>query len=116
MTTPGRGSKVKKAMKIHRLMQVILVTGCVCVGVPAFARGRLPVSSHPHSAAVFTPAVSSAAVSSAALSRLSSGTAYYQDQALVMAGTLMATLPLIVVVVIFGRQLISGIMDGAVKA
>lgn len=51
-----------------------------------------------------------------ALSRLSSGTAYYQDQALVMAGTLMATLPLIVVVVFFGRQLISGIMDGAVKA
>ena len=51
-----------------------------------------------------------------ALTRLSSGTAYYQDQALVMAGTLMATLPLIIVVVIFGRQLISGIMDGAVKA
>jgi cellobiose transport system permease protein len=51
-----------------------------------------------------------------ALSRLSTGTAYYQDQALVMAGTLMATLPLLVVVVIFGRQLISGIMDGAVKA
>jgi len=49
-----------------------------------------------------------------ALSRLSTG--YYQDQALVMAGTLMATLPLIAVVVIFGRQLISGIMDGAVKA
>jgi cellobiose transport system permease protein len=49
-----------------------------------------------------------------ALSRLSSG--YYQDQGLVMAGTLTATLPLIVVVVIFGRQLISGIMDGAVKA
>ena len=51
-----------------------------------------------------------------ALSRLSSGTNYYQDQALVMAGTLVATLPLIVVVVVFGRQLISGIMDGAVKA
>jgi cellobiose transport system permease protein len=49
-----------------------------------------------------------------ALSRLSSG--YYTDQALVMAGTLMATLPLIVVVLFFGRQLISGIMDGAVKA
>jgi cellobiose transport system permease protein len=49
-----------------------------------------------------------------ALSRLSSG--YYTDQSLVMAGTLMATLPLIVVVVLFGRQLISGIMDGAVKA
>jgi cellobiose transport system permease protein len=51
-----------------------------------------------------------------ALSRLSSGTAYYQDQALVMAGTLLATLPLLVVVILFGRQLISGIMDGAVKA
>ncbi|GLY33123.1 carbohydrate ABC transporter permease [Kineosporia sp. NBRC 101731] len=49
-----------------------------------------------------------------ALSRLSSG--YYTDQSLVMAGTLMATLPLLVVVVLFGRQLISGIMDGAVKS
>jgi cellobiose transport system permease protein len=49
-----------------------------------------------------------------ALSRLSSG--YYTDQSLVMAGTLMATVPLLVVVVLFGRQLISGIMDGAVKA
>jgi cellobiose transport system permease protein len=49
-----------------------------------------------------------------ALSRLSSG--YYTDQSIVMAGTLMATLPLLVVVVFFGRQLISGIMDGAVKA
>lgn len=49
-----------------------------------------------------------------ALSRLSSG--YYTDQSLVMAGTLMATLPLLVVVAFFGRQLISGIMDGAVKA
>ena len=49
-----------------------------------------------------------------ALSRLSSG--YYTDQSLVMAGTLMATLPLLAVVVLFGRQLISGIMDGAVKA
>jgi cellobiose transport system permease protein len=51
-----------------------------------------------------------------ALSRISSGTAYYQDQALVMAGTLLATLPLLVVTIFFGRQLISGIMDGAVKA
>ncbi|GAA3619841.1 carbohydrate ABC transporter permease [Kineosporia mesophila] len=49
-----------------------------------------------------------------ALSRLSSG--YYTDQSLVMAGTFMATLPLLVVIVLFGRQLISGIMDGAVKA
>jgi cellobiose transport system permease protein len=51
-----------------------------------------------------------------ALSRLSSGSGYDKDQALVMAGTLMATLPLLVVVILFGRQLISGIMDGAVKA
>lgn len=49
-----------------------------------------------------------------ALSRLSSG--YYTDQSLVMAGTLMATLPLLAVLVLFGRQLISGIMEGAVKS
>lgn len=51
-----------------------------------------------------------------ALSRLNSGTAFYADQALVMAGTLVATLPLLVVTIIFGRQLISGIMEGAVKS
>jgi cellobiose transport system permease protein len=49
-----------------------------------------------------------------ALSRLSSG--YYTDQSLVMAGTFMATLPLLLVLFVFGRQLISGIMEGAVKA
>src|SRR3954453_7120826 len=51
-----------------------------------------------------------------ALSQLSGSSAYAQDQALVMAGTLMATVPLLIVVILFGRQLISGIMDGAVKA
>jgi cellobiose transport system permease protein len=51
-----------------------------------------------------------------ALGRLSSASGYGTDEALVMAGTLMATLPLLVVVVLFGRQLISGIMDGAVKS
>jgi cellobiose transport system permease protein len=51
-----------------------------------------------------------------ALARLASGSGYGQDQALVMAGTLVATLPLLAVVVVFGRQLISGIMDGAVKS
>ena len=45
--------------------------------------------------------------------RLSSG--YYTDQSLVMAGTLMATLPLLVVLFVFGRQIIGGIMEGAVK-
>jgi cellobiose transport system permease protein len=49
-----------------------------------------------------------------ALSRLSGG--YYTDQSLVMAGTFMATLPLLVVMFVFGRQLIGGIMEGAVKA
>jgi len=49
-----------------------------------------------------------------ALSRLSSG--YYTDQSLVMAGTLMATLPLLAVLFVFGRQLIGGIMEGAVKS
>jgi cellobiose transport system permease protein len=49
-----------------------------------------------------------------ALSRLSGG--YYTDQALVMAGTLLGTLPLIVVFIVFGRQIIGGIMEGGVKA
>ena len=49
-----------------------------------------------------------------ALSRLSGG--YYSDQALIMAGTLLATLPLVVVFVVFGRQIIGGIMEGGVKA
>ncbi|RYG96541.1 MAG: carbohydrate ABC transporter permease, partial [Alphaproteobacteria bacterium] len=45
-----------------------------------------------------------------ALSRLSGG--YYTDQALVMAGTLMGTLPLVVVFIVFGRQIVGGIMEG----
>ena len=49
-----------------------------------------------------------------ALSRLSGG--YYHDQSLVLAGTLLATVPLLVVFVVFGRQIIGGIMEGAVKA
>jgi len=49
-----------------------------------------------------------------ALSRLSGG--YYADQALIMAGTLLATLPLVAVFVFFGRQIIGGIMEGGVKA
>jgi cellobiose transport system permease protein len=49
-----------------------------------------------------------------ALSRLSGG--YYTDQSLVMAGTFMATLPLLIVMFVFGKQLIGGIMEGAVKA
>jgi len=49
-----------------------------------------------------------------ALSRLSGG--YYTDQALVMAGTLLATVPLVLVFVLFGRRIVGGIMEGGVKA
>ncbi|MGC9664977.1 carbohydrate ABC transporter permease [Planosporangium sp. 12N6] len=43
-------------------------------------------------------------------------TAYYTDYAQVFAGTAIATLPLLVVFIVFGRQIISGIMEGAVKS
>jgi cellobiose transport system permease protein len=40
---------------------------------------------------------------------------YFKDYSLIMAGVLMATAPLIVVFVLAGKQLVSGIMHGAVK-
>lgn len=43
-------------------------------------------------------------------------TQYYTDYTLMFTGTLIATVPLAVVFVLFGRQLIGGIMDGAVRA
>jgi cellobiose transport system permease protein len=43
-------------------------------------------------------------------------TAYYTDYSQVFAATAMATLPLLAVFVLFGRQIIGGIMEGAVKA
>ncbi|TCC16778.1 carbohydrate ABC transporter permease [Kribbella sindirgiensis] len=49
-----------------------------------------------------------------ALSQLA--TQYYTDYTLMFAGTLVAIVPLLVVFVLFGRQLISGIMDGAVRS
>jgi cellobiose transport system permease protein len=42
--------------------------------------------------------------------------AYYTDYAQVFAATAVATLPLLVVFALFGRQIIGGIMEGAVKA
>jgi cellobiose transport system permease protein len=42
--------------------------------------------------------------------------AYYSDYAQIFAGTTLATLPLAIVFVLFGRQIIGGIMEGAVKA
>ena len=48
------------------------------------------------------------------LATLSSG--YYSDYAQIFAGTALATLPLLAVFVLFGRQIIGGIMEGALKA
>jgi cellobiose transport system permease protein len=48
------------------------------------------------------------------LATLSSG--YYSDFAQIFAGTALATLPLLLVFVLFGRQIIGGIMEGALKA
>jgi len=48
------------------------------------------------------------------LSQLS--TTYYTDYTLMFAGALVATVPLLLVFIAFGRQIIGGIMEGAVKA
>ena len=40
---------------------------------------------------------------------------YYVDYSLVLAGVVLAALPLIIVFTVAGRQLVSGIMQGAVK-
>ncbi len=43
------------------------------------------------------------------------GQGYVPDQSVIMAGTLVGTLPVIVVFALMGRQIVSGIMAGAVK-
>lgn len=40
---------------------------------------------------------------------------YFKDYSLIMTGVVLATLPLILVFVVAGRQLVAGIMQGAVK-
>jgi cellobiose transport system permease protein len=40
---------------------------------------------------------------------------YTPDQSIVMAGALISALPLLVVFVVFGKQIVGGIMSGAVK-
>ncbi|WP_157610162.1 carbohydrate ABC transporter permease [Spirillospora albida] len=42
--------------------------------------------------------------------------AYFKDYTLMFAGTTVAILPLLVVFIVFGRQIIGGIMEGAIKA
>jgi cellobiose transport system permease protein len=48
-----------------------------------------------------------------ALSQLQSG--YYIDYSIVLTGAVMATIPLLLLFVVAGRQLIAGIMQGAIK-
>ncbi len=43
------------------------------------------------------------------------GRGYTPDQSLIMAGALVGTLPLLVIFAIFGKQIVGGIMQGAVK-
>ena len=42
-------------------------------------------------------------------------TNYFVNYAVVLAGTLLATLPLLILFVVAGKQLVSGVMQGAVK-
>ncbi|ASR36484.1 sugar ABC transporter permease [Prauserella marina] len=48
-----------------------------------------------------------------ALEKLQSG--HYIDYSLVLAGTTLATIPILIVFVILGKQIVAGIMQGAVK-
>lgn len=48
-----------------------------------------------------------------ALAQLQSG--YYIDYSIVLAGAVLATIPLLALFIVAGRQLVSGIMAGAVK-
>ncbi|MFG3494314.1 carbohydrate ABC transporter permease [Streptomyces sp. NPDC047928] len=43
------------------------------------------------------------------------GRGYIPDQSVIMAGALLGTLPLLLVLILFGRQIVGGIMQGAVK-
>ncbi|MEW2081374.1 carbohydrate ABC transporter permease [Streptomyces sp. NPDC005283] len=43
------------------------------------------------------------------------GRGYIPDQSVIMAGALLGTLPLLIAFVVFGRHIVGGIMQGAVK-
>jgi cellobiose transport system permease protein len=48
-----------------------------------------------------------------ALEKLQAG--YYVDYSLVLAGTTLATIPILIILILLGRQIVAGIMHGAVK-
>ncbi|MFF5359293.1 carbohydrate ABC transporter permease [Streptomyces scabiei] len=43
------------------------------------------------------------------------GTGYIPDQSVIMAGALLGTLPLLLAFLLFGKQIVGGIMQGAIK-
>jgi len=43
------------------------------------------------------------------------GGGYVHDQSVVLAGTFIGTVPVLVVFAVLGRQIVGGIMQGAVK-
>jgi cellobiose transport system permease protein len=43
------------------------------------------------------------------------GSGYVPDESIIMAGTLLGTLPVLAVFIVLGRQIVGGIMQGAVK-
>lgn len=46
---------------------------------------------------------------------VSISTGYSPDISIILAGTIIATVPLIIVTAVFGRQIVGGIIAGAVK-
>jgi cellobiose transport system permease protein len=43
------------------------------------------------------------------------GSGYVPQRSVIMAGTLLGTLPVLIVFTILGKQIVGGIMQGAVK-
>jgi cellobiose transport system permease protein len=43
------------------------------------------------------------------------GQGYVPDRSIILAGTLVGTLPVLVVFALLGKQIVGGIMEGAVK-
>jgi cellobiose transport system permease protein len=43
------------------------------------------------------------------------GTGYVPQQAIIMAGTLLGTVPVLIVFAILGNQIVGGVMQGGIK-